>query len=190
MSEEINQEDKTTETKVDAKTTATESVNALENWLLGINKQLPQIPQKGRDVIAQLTPWLALAGGLFTLLSTWWFWQAGHAVNSLINYSNDLNRIIGGSVIDTTPDLGFTWYFALVLLALQAILLLMAFPKLKEGKKSGWNLLFYNVLLGVLTGLVYLFTPSYGIGSFFGSVIGAAIGFYLLFQIRDHFTKK
>lgn len=190
MSEETNQADKTAETKVDPKTTATESINAFENWLLGINKQLPQIPQKGRDVIAQLTPWLALAGGILTLLSTWWFWQAGHAVNSLINYTNDLSRMYGGSVIDTAPELGFTWYIALVLLVLQAILLLMAFPKLKEGKKSGWNLLFYSVLLGVLTGVIYLFTPSYGFSSLFGSVIGAAIGFYLLFQIRDHFSKK
>lgn len=186
MAEEIKQEDKTTETKAEVQ----KNVSALEKWLEGINKQLPQIPKKGQDVLAQLAPWLALAGGIFTLLSGWWFWRAGHAVNTLVEWSNNLARTYGGSVIDTTPSLGLSWYIAMVLLLVQGAIMLAAFPMLKEGKKAGWDLLFYNVLLGVLIGLVYVFTPGYGIFSLFGSLVGAAIGAYLLFQVRDHFVKK
>lgn len=186
MAEEIKQEDKTTETKAEVQ----KNINALEKWLEGINKQLPQIPKKGRDVIAQLAPWLALAGGVLTLLSAWWFWQAGHSVNELVDMSNNWSRMYGGPTIESTPSLGFTWYFALVLLVVQAVLLLAAFPKLKDGKKAGWNLLFYNALLAALIGVVYLFTPNYGFGGLFSSLVGAAIGFYLLFQVRDHFAKK
>jgi len=185
MAEEVKQEAKS----VEAKAEVLKNVNALEKWLEGINKQLPQIPKKGQDVLAQLAPWLALAGGIFSLLSSWWFWQAGHVVNNLVNFSNSINQLYGSTVIDTSPRLGFSWYLALVLILVQAAIMLAAFPKLKDGKKSGWNLLFYNVLLGVLIGLVYVFTPGYGIFSLFGTLVGAAIGAYLLFQVRGHFTK-
>lgn len=190
MAEEVKKDDKAPETKTDLKSEALSATNKLEAWLDGINKQLPQIPKKGRDVIAQITPWLALAGGVLSLLSLWWMWQAGHAVNSLVKWSNDFARTYGGTVVDTTPNLGITWYVAFALVIVQAILLLVAFPKLKGGKKAGWNLLFYNALLAALIGLAYLFTPAYGLTSFFGSLIGTAISLYLLFQIRDHFAKK
>lgn len=186
MAEEVKQDNKTADAKVEVQ----KNINALEKWLEGINKQLPQIPKKGQDVLAQLAPWLALAGGIFTLASGWWFWQAGHAVNTLVEWSNELARTYGGTLVDTTPSLGLSWYLALILLLVQGVIMLAAFPKLKAGKKSGWDLLFYNVLLGVVIGVVYVFTPDYGIFSLFGSLIGAAIGAYLLFQVRGHFTKK
>ncbi len=190
MTNNTKQDDTAPELKTELKSEAISSVSKLEGWLEGINKQLPQIPKKGRDVIAQLAPWLALAGGILTLLSSWWFWRAGHAVNQIIDISNNWSRMYGGPAIEATPNLGFTWYFALVLLVLQAVLLLAAFPKLKEGKKTGWDLLFYNALLAAFIGIVYLFTPGYGFGGLFGSFIGTAIGLYLLFQARDHFAKK
>lgn len=186
MAEEVKQDSKTT----DAKAEVQKNIGALEKWLEGINKQLPQIPAKGRDVLAQLAPWLALAGGILTLLSCWWFWRAGHAVNRLVEWSNELGRLYGGTVIDTAPKLGLSWYLALVLLLVQGIIMLAAFPKLKAGKKMGWDLLFYNALLALLIGVVYVFTPGYGIFSLFGTIVGSAIGMYLLFQIRGHFTKK
>lgn len=185
MADEVKQEDKVADATAEVK----KNVSALEKWLEGINKQLPQIPKKGQDVLAQLAPWLALAGGIFTLLSSWWFWQAGHAVNTLVEWSNNLARTYGGNIVDTTPSLGITWYIALVLLLVQAFIMLAAFPKLKDGKKAGWDLLFYNVILGVVIGVVYVFTPSYGIFSLFGTLVGAAIGAYILFQVRGHFTK-
>ncbi len=185
MADEVKHEDKVADATAEVK----KNVSALEKWLEGINKQLPQIPKKGQDVIAQLAPWLALAGGIFSLIGTWGFWQAGHAVNRLVDWSNNLSRIYGTGEVISTPSLGFTWYLSLVLLLVQAALLLAAFPKLREGKKSGWDLLFYDSLLGVLIGLVYIFTPGYGFFSFIGYLIGAAISFYLLFQVRSHFTK-
>lgn len=190
MSDKVNQDDKAPETKTEPKSEAVNTVGKIEVWLESINKQLPQIPKKGRDILAQIAPWLALAGGILSLLSLLWFWRAGHTVNRIIDFSNDIIRTYGGTTIETSPNLGFTWYLALVLIAVQAFLLLAAFPKLKEGKKAGWNLLFYNALLAALIGIVYLFTPGYGFGSLFGSFLGTAIGLYLLFQVRDHFSNK
>lgn len=186
MADEVKQEDKVANATAEVK----KNVSALEKWLEGINKQLPQIPKKGQDILAQLAPWFALAGGIISLLSCWWFWQAGHTVNKLVEWSNELGRLYGGTVVDTTPNLGFSWYLALILLFVQAVIMLAAFPRLKDGKKSGWDLLFYNVLLALVIGVVYEFIPGYGIASLFGSVVGAAIGMYLLYQIRGHFTKK
>ena len=190
MAKNTTQADKSTDAKAGQSISAPKPFDAVENWLVSVNKQLPQIPKKGRDVIAQLAPWLALAGGIVSILSLLWFWRAGHTVNRIIDISNDIIRTYGGTTIDTSPSLGVTWYLALVLMAVQAFLLLAAFPKLKDSKKAGWNLLFYNALLAALIGIVYLVTPGYGFGSLFGSFIGTAIGLYLLFQVRDHFITK
>ena len=183
-------ETKKTEAKAtEPKKTTEGSISALEKWLVETNKQLPQIPKGGRDTLAQIAPWLALIGGVLSLFAAWGFWQAGHTVNKLIELSNSIYQTYGGSQAISSPTLGFTWYLSLVLLLVQAVLLLVAFPKLKEGKKFGWTLLFYNSLLTAAIGLAYAVTPRYGVSSLFMYLIGTAISLYLVFQIRDHFTK-
>lgn len=186
MADENNKDEKVNEAIAEAKT----NINALEKWLESINKKLPQIPKKGRDVLARLAPWLTLVGGVISLFGAWSFWQAGHAVSKLVEWSNNLSRIYGSNDAIGASSLSITWYIAFVLLIVQAVLLLMAFPKLKDGKRSGWSLLFYNSLLTGVIALVYLFTPSYGFSSLLGYLVGTAVSLYLLFQIREHFTKK
>jgi hypothetical protein len=59
----------------------------------------------------------------------------------------------------------------------------------KERRKSGWDLMFYAVLLNTVYGLVLLFTDYGGVGSLIGSLIGTAIGLYFLFQLKPKYTK-
>ena len=71
----------------------------------------------------------------------------------------------------------------------QAVLLLMAYQKLKVHQKAGWNLIFYSSLVSLVTGALYLLTPYYGATSLVGVLIGVVIGWWLLFQIRGKFNK-
>ncbi len=162
-------------------------MGAFEKWLEDVNKKLPQLPVKGREVLAKIVPWLALIGGVLTLLGILSFWQTGHYVDEYTNVLNQWSVATGQAL--TTPTLGFTWYLLLVVMVIEAVVLLVAFPRLKEGKRSGWKLLFYLAVLSLVLGVLYIFTPGYGGGSFVGTLIGSAIGFYLLMQIRPYFTK-
>ncbi|PIZ97017.1 MAG: hypothetical protein COX79_03875 [Candidatus Levybacteria bacterium CG_4_10_14_0_2_um_filter_36_16] len=58
------------------------------------------------------------------------------------------------------------------------MLLLMAFPGTKARKMSGWNLLFWSEAVSAVSAVVSMA---------FGGVVGAAIGFYILFQIKSHY---
>ena len=181
--------EKTSAGSSSAKTTQTLEAHAgaLEKWLEDVNKKLPQIPARGKEVLAKITPWLALIGGILTLLGSWSFWQTGQYMDQYTNVLNQWSTVTGQAL--TTPTLGLTWYLLLVVMVVEAVVLLVAFPRLKDGKRSGWKLLFYLAILSLVLGILYIFTPGYGGGSFIGTLIGSAIGFYLLMQIRPHFTK-
>ena len=151
----------------------------LEKWLDDMYKKFPlQLPEGARKWIADNAWWLTLIGGVLTLWGVLSFWQVGH-------YVSDVARVYG---VDTSTNLGVTWYVALGTMLVQAILYLMAVPKLKNHQKSGWNLVFYASLVSVIMGLVYLFTPGYA-GSIVGVVLGALIGWFFLFQVRSKFVK-
>lgn len=79
-------------------------------------------------------------------------------------------------------------YIGVIMLAIDAVILLLAFPKLQKRQKSGWDLLFLGALINLAYGVVQMFTYQRGVGSFIGSLIGSAIAFYLLFQVREKFN--
>jgi uncharacterized membrane protein HdeD (DUF308 family) len=60
----------------------------------------------------------------------------------------------------------------------------MAFQPTKNRKKSGWNLMFYALLVNLVYGIVVIFTNYGGFGNFLGYLLGTLIGLYFLFQIR------
>jgi len=165
----------------------TKKLSGLEGWLDGIfgDKFPVQLPKAAREWIVKVSPWLALIGGVLGLWASWSFWQAGHYVNKLVEWANTLSTAYGGSA--TSTHLGLMWYIALVVLLLQSVLMLLAFPGLRDRKKSGWNLIFLSSRVSLVLGLVQLFVSGYGFGSLVGSLIGAAISFYILFQIRSYY---
>ncbi|MNL75234.1 hypothetical protein D3C87_2010030 [compost metagenome] len=57
---------------------------------------------------------------------------------------------------------------------------LMAFSPLKARKRAGWNLLYYALLVGLISNLIQL--------SILGFIIGGIIGFWVLFQIREKYA--
>ncbi|NIJ51928.1 hypothetical protein [Dyadobacter arcticus] len=78
-----------------------------------------------------------------------------------------------------SPGIGFNFYLGIVLGTVTLIMYLMAFTPLKARKRAGWNLLYYALLVGLVSNLIQL--------SILGALIGGVIGFWVLFQIREKY---
>jgi hypothetical protein len=68
------------------------------------------------------------------------------------------------------------WGLGIIVLFIQLALMVMALPGLFARKMSGWTLVFYSQLIGIVHSLL--------MGSLVGAILGGLIGLYILFQIR------
>ena len=153
-----------------------------------LNKKAPvQIPQNGRKALAGALWMIALVMGILQLLAAYWLWEAGHRVDTLVDYANAVSSYYGGGDV-AGSHLGLFFYLSLLTMAAVGTLLLIASPALKAMKKDGWNLLFYATIVEVVAAVTLLFTKYGGFGDFLSAMLGALIGAYLLFQVRDHFV--
>ncbi|MDB5170653.1 MAG: hypothetical protein JWO35_347 [Candidatus Saccharibacteria bacterium] len=152
-------------------------------------KQAPPLPPNGKKAIVQYLPWINLVVGVLTLFAAYGLWHAAHYVNRLADYANSLSAAYGGDTVSTSGLTITVWLGVAVLLA-EAAIFIAAFPATRDRKKSGWDLMFYGVLINVVYGVVSLFTNYGGIGNLVGAIIGSVIGFYFLFQIRASYLKQ
>ncbi|HSX32759.1 MAG TPA: hypothetical protein VLF91_00255 [Candidatus Saccharimonadales bacterium] len=158
-----------------------------------VKKAPYQIPDNGRKNIAGALWWITLVFGILQLWLAWGFWHLGHAVNQIVDYTNALQRAYGvpAAVSVQAQHLGMAYYLALLMLALDGVILLLATSGLKAKQKSGWNLLYYSVLLNAVYGLVRVFSSvGGGIGALISVAISSLLGAYVLFQVREYFMGK
>jgi hypothetical protein len=151
-------------------------------------KKAPPLPSNGKKALVQYLPWINLILGLLTLYTVYVLWHWAHYASSLLNYANSLSAAYGGPTVATNRMDAALWLGLLVLLV-EALLFVAAFPGTRDRKKAGWDLLFYAALVNVAYGVVILFSNYGGLGSLVGTVIGSAIGLYFLFQIRGSYEK-
>jgi hypothetical protein len=162
-------------------------VKPLEQALLPFFKGLPALPENGRKTLVKIWPILALVFGIIQLWSAYSLWNLGHTANQLVNYVNEMSIAAGNGMV--TPQLGFFYYLGLVVMIAGGIILLMAAKPLSERTKFGWDLLLLGSALNLAYGIVMLFDTYYGgFGNLLSTVIASGIAFYLLFQVRDHYT--
>ena len=152
----------------------TEAMHGLEAWLAPMYQNAPHIPENGRKVIVQIAPWAALVFGILGIVG--------------------LFTALAGGLFLTIGTLGFATPYllrALIPLAFSAVsvaLMLIAFPGLQAMKKSAWNLMFYATTVNVLGGVASVFGAyGYMMSGFAGTIIGAIIGYWLLFEIRSYY---
>lgn len=119
-----------------------------------------QIPDAAREWIVKFGPWIAIV--LLALSLPLIFVLLGF-----------------GSVLAPFGGLGYAAGFGLtaLLIIIDIVLMVLALPGLFARKMSGWSLMFYSRIAGLLA--------SISAGSFFGGIIGAVISFYILFQVRS-----
>jgi protein-S-isoprenylcysteine O-methyltransferase Ste14 len=74
---------------------------------------------------------------------------------------------------------GFSLYVHVLIQGLILVLYIMAFKPLKARRKAGWNFLYYALLISIVGNLIQL--------NIIGAIIGAILGFWVLFQIREKY---
>jgi hypothetical protein len=147
-----------------AKNTAKNVVDTMEDFF----KKAPALPANAREVLVQITPWLALIFGVLGVLGA----LGGIGLLTVFSPLAVFSGAEGVSSYGGGVVAAWIWLAS-------SVLLLAAFPGTKARKLSGWNLLFWSEVLNV--------AGSFVSGSFIGAIIGGLIGFYLLFQIKSYY---
>ncbi len=158
-----------------------------------VKKAPYQLPENAKKVIVDILPWINLIFGILTLLSAYWLYQAAHVVDKWVGWANDVSQAYGGKVSVEATHVGAMVWLGVIVLAIEGVLWVAAFPGVRQKKKAGWDLLFLALLVNIVYGFLALFinVGSYsGISGFIGYAISTAIGLYFLFQIRSAFLGK
>jgi len=153
----------------DKQTSITEHVSILENELekIVLSKNVPSIPDNIKEIIVKIAPWFA-AISMFMLLPLIFAALGISAVALPFSY-------LGGM------RMGFGYTIQLVFSAVLIGIELMAIPGLFKRKASAWRLMYYSTLLSLLQQLL-----SFDI---VGVLVGGALSFYILFQVKEKYTK-
>lgn len=160
------------------------AVNTLEKQIGDLFKGAPKLPEAGKEGLAKAWPWIALIFGVLQLLAAWGLWELTRRSEQLID---TLSRYYTGGTYGLSSTDKLVIYVGIATLLVDALILLKAFPELKKRTKRGWDLLFLGALVNVAYSIVTLFIDDRGIGSFLFSLLASAIGFYLLFQVREKY---
>lgn len=154
----------------------------------GLEKKLDELygkspvhlPKGGQKWLADNAWWIVLVGAVLSLLSILSSWQA------ITSFSAISSNLSGYGYYSTPFNAGY-WWIMLLATAVETVLLFMAFQKLKEHKKDGWNLLFYVSLISIVAVLLAGMVSGAFVSMVFGAAIGALISWFFLFEIRSYF---
>lgn len=166
------------------------ALRKIEDKFAELFKGLPNLSPSSKESLANFWPWLALIAGLLQLLSAKWLYDVTRWTNSLTDLANTLSIYYANTPVGPTSFDKSVIYLGIIMLVVDAVILLMAFPHLKRRARKGWDLLFLGSLINLAYSVLQLFRYHGGFGSFLFSLIGSAIGFYLLFQVREKFAVK
>lgn len=142
-------------------------IAAIEAWLAPLFAKAPHLPPNIRQSLVDIVPWLALIGGVLGIAG---ILSAGMFTSMLFSFS-----FMMGGMMSTVYAIG------MLLGLVSAVLYLLAYQPLSQRKKTGWNYLFYALLLSVVSFVLNLIA-GYGMA---GQVLGLLLGLWLLFEIRD-----
>lgn len=169
-----------------------ESLKGIEDKLADLFKGFPQLPKNAKEGLVNAFPWIALIFGVLQLFVAWGLWGLIRLANQWLNVTNNYYRAVTGENIgvgmNSTDKMVI--YLAIAVLLVDAVILLMAYPHLKTKARRGWELLFLGGLINVVYSVFNLFIDNRGASGFLFSLIGSAVGFYLLFQVREYYGKK
>jgi uncharacterized BrkB/YihY/UPF0761 family membrane protein len=165
-------------------------VSTLENKLNDVfGKQAPKMPDGGVKFFVQWLPLIVLIVAILNILSALALWRSVHQVNELVGLANQLSKTYGGETVSTSNVTLWVW-LAIGFVVIESILYFLAYSPLKAHHKKGWDYLLYASLLSVAYSVVTLFIDGKGVGALLMGLIGTAIGWWILFQIRPAYLGK
>lgn len=131
-------------------------------------KKAPVLPENIKEIIVKIAPYLAIVAILITL-------PAILLLLGLGGLATVLSPLGGVSSVATLP----TMWLGIILLIPVVILEGMAIPGLFARSMVGWRYMYWAQLISVVSSLIQL--------NIIGAILSAVIGFYLLFQVRNHY---
>ncbi len=143
----------------------------LEHSLASFFSKGPHLPLKGKMMLAQAIPWIALIQGCLRFMGT---------VSALILASWYLQETWFGGLFGNT-------IFILILLVgfSSSVLEILAFNSLRRREVKGWNCIFAAALLVILSSL---FDNMLGYG-YVRNLIGPLLSLWLIFEVRSEYRK-
>jgi len=142
-----------------------DSMVELENKLEEVfTKKLPALPENIKEIIVKYGPYVALIVMVFSIPA--------------------LLTLFGiGVIVAPWAVVGRAWgiqtILAITFSLLIIILEIVALPGLFKRQMKAWRIMFYISLINVVSNLLSL--------NLFGLIIGAAISWYFLFQIKSYY---
>lgn len=161
-----------------------------EQKLGDLFKGLPPLSKNAKEALANAWPWIALVFGVLQLAAAYWLWKLTQYTSAFNDLANSLSTYYTGESVGLSSMDKTIIYLGIAVLVVDAVILLMAYPHLKTRTRRGWDLLFLGSIINVLYSLVSLFIDGRGFGSFLFGLIGSAVGFYLLFQVRELYARR
>ncbi|MBP9670535.1 hypothetical protein KBD75_04000 [Candidatus Woesebacteria bacterium] len=134
---------------------------------IALSKSLPGLPDSAKELLVKVAPWLAVIS-MIVLFPVILAAFGLSAVALPFSY-------LGGLHMGFSYTIGLIFSFGMIILELMAI------PGLFKRQERAWRLMFYSTLLSLTQQLL-----SFNLG---GLLIGGAISFYLLFQVKSKYSK-
>lgn len=138
-----------------------EIIGMMEEWF----SKLPALPTNWREVLVKVTPWIALIFGVLGVVLSLLGLGVLAFLSPFVFMAGGWGAATGGPV-------------AAVLWLASSALMLLAYKGLSQRKLGGWNFLFWSEVVSLVSSVV-LFSVT--------GVLGALVGFYLLFQIKSYY---
>lgn len=136
-----------------------------ERLAVYFGEKAPAIPTDIKGLIVNLAPWLTLIFALLSLPAILFVFGLGSVITPF-------SFLPGGRA-------GLSYIVSTVVLATAVVLQFLAVPGLFKRTRQGWSLVYYSALVSVLYNLISL--------NLAGLIIGGAISFYILFQVREYY---
>lgn len=166
-----------------------EMVKKLDSKLSELFKDAPELPKSSKEVLAQIWPWLALIGGIAQAFAALAVWRLLQWTNTVAEFTTYYARAAGVTASLSAFD-KLAIYLGVAVLVVDAVILVAAFAPLRARQRRGWDLLFLAALVNVVYSVVSIFINGRGFASFIFSLIGSAVGFYLLYQVKELYGGK
>ena len=133
-------------------------------------KKVPyQLPVSAKETIVKVAPWITL---VILVLSI-------PAILAIFG----MGSLVGGMGLAFGVRLGTIYYLSIAVLAVQVVLMGLSISGLMKREIKGWKLVYYSSLVSVVYGII----SSYGLGNIIWSLLGSAIGLYILFQVKSYY---
>lgn len=146
-----------------------------EAWLydLLVSKAPVQLPPKAKEVLVTVAPWAVLVVAVL-LLPT---------IFAVFSLGTTLSGVYDAYIIATA---GPIYYVGIAILVVQVVLMALSIVPLMKRQRNGWLLAFYSSTISVVYSAVAAL-GYFNLGNLVMGLIGAAIGYYVLFQVRSYY---